>query len=444
MQIEILCNTDDSQLFHNIAENSQVWDKWIKEIPAHDGHAVIVGGGPSIVENLPLIEKRKSLGQKIFALNGAAKFLNKNGIIPDYQVILDARPENVSLIGEAKEYLLASQCHVDVFDYFNDSDQYHKVTLWHPAIDGIEQHLPDHDEYALVGGGLTVGLSSMCLAYIMGYRKLHLFGYDSSHRATLSHAYKQPMNDSEVLCKVTLGGKVFTSSLAMARQAELFPSVCNNLLDRGCIITLDADGLIMAVHREMQAHPAPKTEADKYTSMWNLDAYRRTSPGEQAASEAVKVADAFGHKPWKDMTVIDFGSGTGRGGQALKNMTGANVVLVDFANNATDAGINLPFFVADLTLPILLKGDMGYCTDVMEHIPTHQVDDVIRNIMQCVQTAYFQISLVSDVMGELIGAPLHLSVYPHDWWIKKFDEYEILWTDANSENAAFYVKNRSM
>jgi len=91
MQIEILCNTDDSRLFSNIATNSASSKKWIKEVPEHDGHAVIVGGGPSLVEFLPTIKHRYSLGQKIFALNGAARFLNAHGIVPDYQVILDAR-----------------------------------------------------------------------------------------------------------------------------------------------------------------------------------------------------------------------------------------------------------------------------------------------------------------------------------------------------------------
>ena len=435
MQIEILCNTDDGQLFSNIAANSSASHKWVKETPAHDGHAVIVGGGPSLVEFLPTIRKRHSLGQKIFALNGAARFLNAHGIVPDYQVILDARPENITLLANAKEYLFASQCHPSLFEHLEDLPD---VSVWHPAIEGIEGHLPQYEgEYALIGGGLTVGLSTMCLAYTMGFRKLHLFGYDSSHRQTLGHAYKQPMNNNDVLCKVTLDGETFTSSLAMARQAELFPAVCNNLLDRECIITLDADGLIMAVYRNMRANPAPKTEVDKYKAMWNFPEYRIVSPGELAAQEAIKVANID-----KNTIVIDFGCGTGRGGQQIHNLTDAKVFLVDFADNAVSASIRLPFFVADLTRPMMLKGDVGYCTDVMEHIPTHQVDDVIKNIMDCVGSAYFQISLMPDAMGELIGAPLHLSVYPHDWWVKKFSAYEIVWTDFNDENAAFYVQHR--
>ncbi|KPL28557.1 MAG: hypothetical protein AMJ72_02780 [Acidithiobacillales bacterium SM1_46] len=247
MDIEILCNTDDEELFAHVRENSKNYRRWVKEVPPHDGHAVIVGGGPSILEQLPSIIKRHNLGQTIFALNGAAKFLNRNGIIPEYQVVLDARPENVSLLGLARDYLISSQCHSDVFDMVPDP------LVWHPAIEGIEENLPEHnDEYVLVGGGTTVGLSTMCLAYALGFRYLHLYGYDSSHRSAMGHAYSQPMNDRDPLCKVTLGGKVFTSSLTMARQAELFPEVCNNLLDLGCVITVDGDGLIMTVMDEMR------------------------------------------------------------------------------------------------------------------------------------------------------------------------------------------------
>lgn len=88
MQIELICNTDDSALFSNVSVNSRAQKKRVKEVPAHDGHAVIVGGGPSLTEFLPTIRKRQELGQKVFALNGSARFLNANGIIPTIRSFL--------------------------------------------------------------------------------------------------------------------------------------------------------------------------------------------------------------------------------------------------------------------------------------------------------------------------------------------------------------------
>ena len=156
MDIEIICNTDDAELFGNVSLNSRSCNRWVAQQPAHDGHAIIVGGGPSLVEFLPMVQKRRALGQTIFALNGTAKFFNRHNIIPEYQVILDARPENIDLIGKAEEYLISSQCHPTLFEALGN------VTTWHPAMEGIETHLPEYkSEYALIGGGTTVGMSAM-------------------------------------------------------------------------------------------------------------------------------------------------------------------------------------------------------------------------------------------------------------------------------------------
>mgnify|MGYP003351676076 CR=1 FL=1 len=102
--------------------------------------------------------------------------------------------------------------------------------------------------------------------------------------------------------------------------------------------------------------------------------------------------------------------------------------------------VKFPLLIADLTSSIKIKGDIGYCTDVMEHIAPENVDIVIKNIMNCVEAAFFQISLVHDNMGALIGQHLHLSVFPFPWWEDKFKKYKILWKNQDSINAIFYVK----
>lgn len=246
MEITVTCNTDDDVLFTNVEQNSKLPIRWVKNEQEHDGHAVICGGGPSLLDTLDTIRWRKSIGQKVFALNGAAKLLHENGIEVDYSIILDAREFNKRFLGYAKEYLISSQCHPSMFEGLEN------VTLWHPVVDFIEEHIPEHDDdYALIGGGTTVGLSAMALCYTLGYRKLHLFGYDSSHREN-SHAYAQPENEYEPKCKVTVFGKEFKTSWTMAKQAELFPRLCDDLIDLGCIITVDGDGLIPHVVRSIR------------------------------------------------------------------------------------------------------------------------------------------------------------------------------------------------
>ena len=254
MEIDIVCPVSDEVLFSHVRENSAACRKWVKRLPVHDGHAVLVGGGPSLRNKIEVIRKRHLSGQKVFALNGACGFLNRNGIIPDYQVVLDAQEFMPEYLGNANDYLIASQCHPSVLKMVPDA------ILWHLAVDGIEDHIPAYGaDYSLTGGGVTVGLSAMPLAYALGYRKMHLYGYDSSVDEMGDHAYPNPKSgnsfDTPPIASVTIGGKKFRTTLGMARQAQIFPNLVNDMIDLGCLITVDASGLIVAVMEEMRRFP---------------------------------------------------------------------------------------------------------------------------------------------------------------------------------------------
>lgn len=431
MEIEITCNTADEKLFANVAANSKWPVPWITTQEAHDGHAVICGGGPSLKDTLDEIKLRQSWGQKVFALNQAAKFLVDNGIEVDYQVILDARPENVHFHCWGKTMLLGSQVSPLLFEKCKEN-----ATLWHPVIEGIDQHIQSDKPYTLVGGGTTVGLSAMALAYTMGYRKIHLFGYDSSHNDGKGHAYEQDLNKNDHMAVTELNGKTFYSSLTMARQAELFPVLANSLIDLGCTITVDGYGLIPEMYR-MQDEPMD--EAKKYEAMWNRPEYRRFSPGEQCAKTFIATAS-----PETGSIIADIGCGTGRGTKALSGMGTFRHILVDFAGNSLDGELvdaGIPFVKADLRRDLPLKADYVYCTDVLEHIEPDYVDQVLTNIKAIAPKAFFQISLVEDSMGALIGHPLHLSVHPYEWWLDKFQSlgYSVISSGSNTDTAIFYL-----
>jgi hypothetical protein len=128
MEIETVCNTSDDVLFANVEANSKRPIPWVRSVEAHEGQAVIVGGGPSAGDWMDEVRWRKSIGQTVFALNAAAKFLAENGIEADFQVIVDARDHNLAFLGHAKHHLLASQVHPSLFDAAKG------VTLWHSGI----------------------------------------------------------------------------------------------------------------------------------------------------------------------------------------------------------------------------------------------------------------------------------------------------------------------
>ena len=126
---------------------------------------------------LPLISAHKSAGHTVFAVNGVIPSLLSVDVTPDYFVLLDAREDNLSFLHpDLKAHnLIASQCPPSVFDALEKQE----VTVWHPAYPGISDYIGDR-ECALIGGGTTVGLQAMSIAFAMGYREIHLFGFDSS------------------------------------------------------------------------------------------------------------------------------------------------------------------------------------------------------------------------------------------------------------------------
>lgn len=249
--VKALPNSDESAVLENIRVNSRRGLQVLGELPPHEGHAVLVGGGPSLADSLDEIRMRQRDGQKIFALNGAAGFLDRNGIEVDCTVIMDAREDNIKFVDTSRgdQYLLASQCHTAVFE----AAQGHS-TLWHfAASDKIMAVLPETEAPPmLVQGGIVVGLTSMALVYMLGYRNIHLYGYDSSDREDVSHAYFQSENTAEkTRVEVWCAGQKFTSGIAMYAQAEAFPRWAQMLANEGVLITVHGEGLLPTVARNM-------------------------------------------------------------------------------------------------------------------------------------------------------------------------------------------------
>lgn len=198
-----------------------------------------------------------------------------------------------------------------------------------------------------------------------------------------------------------------------------------------------------SLHGHAPAAVVRPPERDIYAALWSRPEYRAVAPGEYAVPSFMQLA-----RPRPGAHVLDLGCGTGRAGLSLA-IRGLKVTLLDFAPNCLDDTVSqwlrdsgsITFLEADLTEPIPLKAEYGFCTDVMEHIPPHLVDRVLDNCLLACQKVYFQISTVDDVMGGMVGHPLHLTVQPHSWWLEKFKSREcnIFWTHEADGACSFYV-----
>jgi hypothetical protein len=426
MPVHLICNTSDEQIYNNIRENSRSHGDWLRLEDPHSGIAILCGSGPSLGDSLDDIREKIKAGGKVFSMNGSAKFLSERGIFPDYQVIIDARPETAALVGPAKEHLFASQVSPETFSKMPSA------RLWHLQVENIDSLLPEYDHsYCLIGGAASVGNTATCLAYAMGYRNLQIYGYDSSHRDGKGHAFHQALNEGDPCCVVNFGGKEYTCSLTMKLQAEKFQETSRALRGYGVHMEVHGSGLLPDMFNSKMED---LSEQEKYQRMWMYPEYREVAPGEDCISKFLEVVKPTGN-------VIDFGCGTGRASLKMKE-AGLDVLLVDFASNSRDPeAMDLPFVQWDLSEPMNFKAPHGYCTDVMEHIPPSQVDSVIQNILSCVKDAFFQISLVPDKLGELIDHPLHLSVHPHEWWVEKFESlgYRVTWSENQGISSIYHV-----
>lgn len=189
-------------------------------------------------------------------------------------------------------------------------------------------------------------------------------------------------------------------------------------------------------------------EIARYEKAWSHAEYRVTSPGEQHAMDFLRQA-----RVEAGAEALDLGCGTGRGALMLALFGGMRVTMIDFTDNCLDPEVaeacktqpdRIKFLRWDLTKTLPVSAAYGYCCDVMEHIPTDDVDKVLRNVLGSAQHCFFNISTVDDHFGPvLVGAPLHLTVRPMSWWVEKIVSIGavIHWSKESEQECSIYCSS---
>lgn len=260
------CNTKQAELTRNIEYALKLPLPWLQSVEAHDGHAVIVGGGPSLKRDIDNIRERQKHGQVIFSTNNTYKYLLDNGIIADFHVMLDAREENNQFVPRLPiPCYYASQCHSSVLERAKN------VTLWHSLSDGILEVIGNDTGDPIVGGGVTVGMKTIALCHILGYRAFHLYGFDSSYEDGENHAYRQPLNDGERTVEVEMNGKKYKAAAWMCSQVENFKETAKAVVESGGIITVHGTGLLPDVAKVLSLSvPAAQVRANEILGRINI------------------------------------------------------------------------------------------------------------------------------------------------------------------------------
>jgi hypothetical protein len=164
------------------------------------GTVCIVGGGPSLQDTVGELRKMVKRGAKVFAVNKSHDWLLKRGFPCHYAALLDPKEwvagycdldlaaskqtrRKVGRLYVPPKYLIASQCHDDTINKFKSRrDAY----MWH-ALGGVGEaeilkaEFPNRS-WCGVAGASVIGLRAVCIAHILGFRHIHLFGIDGSSK----------------------------------------------------------------------------------------------------------------------------------------------------------------------------------------------------------------------------------------------------------------------
>ncbi len=234
---------------------------WFTGFGPHKRLACVVGGAPSVRDDIGKIRAQQKRGARIITVNNTWRLMVENGIMPDIHVMLDARPENAAFLKDAPKgvrYLIASQCHADVFEALKD----HEVIVWHNGFgdnQAIREVLqpwwhegPNQRPCVLVPGGGTVGLRSLWLCALSGFKTIHMYGFDSSYEGDQHHAYAQPINDADRVMEVAMGGKTYRAAPWMTRQAEELKWHHADLKREGVTLHVHGRGLLPDVFRAIR------------------------------------------------------------------------------------------------------------------------------------------------------------------------------------------------
>jgi hypothetical protein len=159
---------------------------------AHDRRLAVVGGGPSIVDQLDEIRGFTD----IWAINGACGFLASHGI-ESTLVTLDPCDFLAPRVAGAKRALLATRCHPDVFKVLQGAD----ITVF-DAVNDTEN-------------GVWASCSSVTAVFhlgaMLGYRKTVFYGCEGSF-SERSHAYMDEAELQEFRFIVECGGEHYLTA----------------------------------------------------------------------------------------------------------------------------------------------------------------------------------------------------------------------------------------
>lgn len=163
-------------------------------------------------------------------------------------------------------------------------------------------------------------------------------------------------------------------------------------------------------------------EDRKYSDLWE-NGYNDARWG-KLAGKVIKLKKEYSEDP----SLIDFGFGTGNSMDFFEkkglNVSGTEINSYSIENQRKKGRKVYHTSLDDLSMLKNNQFNIGFCNDVIEHVPTNLVDKSLEEMTR-ICSDYLFISVCPNPSHHLSldGENLHLTVRPKEWWEKKFENY---------------------
>lgn len=231
------CETDENlaRNIRSVLESEyKPFNEWM--VAPHDREISICGFGPSLSRTY------QQLRGDVWACNGAHDWLIAKGIIPKFAMFWDPLPVVSKFVHPHPDvtYMVASRCHPSIFEALEGFNYY----VWHCAGDACMDGLLCEYKKAepMLPGGSAAVTRAMVIVTTMGYRKINLFGGDSSFDGQFTHVNESVVKEDPL--EFWVDGKKFMSTAWLAGQVQDFKILAPTLREQGNQIEFYGDGLL--------------------------------------------------------------------------------------------------------------------------------------------------------------------------------------------------------
>lgn len=221
----------DEEIQENIRYNVQHIPNWVAECKVHGGLAVMCSGGPSLEGYLEQIRAKQEAGAKVVCVKHSHDLLIQSGIIPWACFLLDPRSHVKEFIENPHPdviYFVASMCHPSTIDRLNERGA--TVYGYHAHVGAGEKEVLEEMKVSsfLIGGGSTSATRGVSVLNVLGFRRYHLYGYDSCY-FDREPTKEKAKNGLPKWFEVEVGNRRFVTDAELLAQCQDF----DKLLDLG-------------------------------------------------------------------------------------------------------------------------------------------------------------------------------------------------------------------